>query len=48
MTWKRILSALRMVKYDYVLSMEHEDDLMPVDEGLRKGLTFLKEIMLRD
>lgn len=48
MTWKRILSALRMVKYDYVLSMEHEDDLMPVDEGLRKGLTLLKEIMLRD
>lgn len=48
MTWKRIISALRLVGYDYVLSMEHEDDLLSVDEGLRKGLTFLKEVILRE
>lgn len=46
MTWKRIISALRLVGYDYVLSMEHEDDLMSVDEGLQKGFAFLKEVIL--
>jgi sugar phosphate isomerase/epimerase len=47
-TWKKILSALRLVGYDYVLSMEHEDDLTSVDEGLRKGLDLLKQIVFRE
>lgn len=46
--WKRIISELRLVGYDYVLSMEHEDDLLSVDEGFEKGLNFLKEIILRE
>jgi sugar phosphate isomerase/epimerase len=42
-TWKDIISALRMVGYDYVISIEHEDALMSTDEGLAKGIGLLKE-----
>ncbi len=41
--WKDIVSALRLVGYDYVISIEHEDGLMSLDEGLAKGLRALKE-----
>ncbi len=41
--WKDIISALRLVGYDYVISIEHEDALMSIDEGLAKGVTMLKE-----
>ncbi len=47
-TWRDIISALRAVDYDYVLSMEHEDLLMSVDEGLRKGVELLKDLILRE
>ena len=42
-TWKDIMSALRMVGYDYVISIEHEDALMSFDEGLSKAIAMLKE-----
>jgi sugar phosphate isomerase/epimerase len=45
-TWKDIVSNLRMVGYDYVLSIEHEDSLMTPNEGLRKAISFLKEVMV--
>lgn len=41
--WKNIISALRLVGYDYVISIEHEDALMSIDEGLRKGVAMLNE-----
>jgi sugar phosphate isomerase/epimerase len=41
--WKDIVSALRMVGYDHVISIEHEDGLMSFDEGLQKGLAALQE-----
>ena len=41
--WKGIISALRLVGYDYVISIEHEDPLMSIDEGLAKGAAALKE-----
>jgi sugar phosphate isomerase/epimerase len=44
--WKDIVSALRMVGYDYVLSIEHEDSLMTTNEGLNKAISFLKEVMV--
>jgi sugar phosphate isomerase/epimerase len=40
--WKDIISALRLVGYDYVISIEHEDALMSTDEGLSKGVEMLK------
>ncbi len=42
-TWKDIVSALRLVGYDYVISIEHEDALMSVEEGLAKSVAALKE-----
>ena len=41
--WKDIISALRLVGYDYVISIEHEDAMMSTDEGLAKGVALLKE-----
>ncbi len=43
--WKDIVSALRVVGYDHVISIEHEDGLMSFDEGLKKGLAALKEVV---
>lgn len=44
--WKDIISALRMVGYDHVISIEHEDALMSPNEGLQKAIAFLKEVMI--
>ena len=43
--WKAFVSMLRMVGYDSVLSIEHEDMFMSVEEGLEKAITFMKDIM---
>ena len=43
--WRRIVSALRLAGYDDVLSIEHEDALLSIDEGFRKGVAFLRSIM---
>lgn len=42
-SWKDMISALRLVGYDYVISIEHEDAMMSTDEGLAKGIALLKE-----
>lgn len=44
--WKDIISSLRMINYDYVISIEHEDSLMSKEEGLEKAVEFLKEIVI--
>ncbi len=46
--WKEILSALRLVGYDGAISIEHEDGLMSVEEGLGKAIDFLKPLMIRE
>lgn len=46
--WSDIISALRIYGYDYVLSIEHEDPIMSVDEGLNRAITNLKSIMIKD
>ncbi|MEO8229134.1 MAG: sugar phosphate isomerase/epimerase [Chloroflexota bacterium] len=43
--WRRILSALRLAGYDGVLSIEHEDALLSIDEGFRRGVAFLRSVM---
>ncbi len=40
--WKDFVSALRLVGYDYVISIEHEDAMMSVEEGLSKAIETLK------
>ena len=44
--WKDFVSTLRIIGYDYVLSIEHEDSLMSGEEGLHKAVQFLKEVMI--
>jgi len=46
--WKDMISALRLVGYDWVLSIEHEDSLMSTDEGFRKAVAFLKEVIISE
>ncbi|PWV90594.1 sugar phosphate isomerase/epimerase [Paenibacillus cellulosilyticus] len=47
-TWSDIIAALRLVGYDYVISIEHEDGLMSVDEGFTKAVENLKQIMIKE
>ena len=44
--WKDIISALRMVGYDYAISIEHEDSLMSQNEGLQKAVEMLKSVIV--
>ena len=46
--WRDLISNLRLVGYDKVMSIEHEDSLMSIDEGLRKAITFLRPIIIED
>lgn len=46
--WRDIVSNLRLVGYDDVLSIEHEDSLMTPTEGLQKAISFLKEVLIFD
>jgi sugar phosphate isomerase/epimerase len=46
--WKRIVSALRLSGYDYVMSIEHEDALASVDEGLRAAVDLLSRVILTE
>jgi sugar phosphate isomerase/epimerase len=46
--WKQIVSALRMTGYDYVISIEHEDALASVNEGLESAAAFLSRVILHD
>ena len=46
--WRRILTALRLAGYDDVLSIEHEDALLSIDEGFAKGVAFLRSVMPRE
>ena len=43
--WKDMISMLKTVGYDDVISIEHEDSLMSPKEGLGKAISFLKEIL---
>jgi len=44
--WNDFVSALRLVGYDGVISIEHEDPLMSVTEGLNKAIEFLSKVIL--
>ncbi|MFD1953984.1 sugar phosphate isomerase/epimerase family protein [Paenibacillus thailandensis] len=47
-TWADIISALRLVGYDYVVSIEHEDGLMSVEEGFSKAVQNLQQVLIRE
>ena len=46
--WSDMMSALRTYGYDYVVSIEHEDPLMSVDEGFSRAVTNLKSVLIKD
>ncbi|MBC1417574.1 sugar phosphate isomerase/epimerase family protein [Listeria fleischmannii] len=46
--WSDMMSALRTYGYDYVVSIEHEDPLMSIDEGFKRAVTNLQSILIRD
>ena len=48
LAWKEIMEALRLAGYDYVVSLEHEDALMSVDEGFDTAIDTLKRALLRE
>lgn len=46
--WKRFVAALRVAGYDHVLSIEHEDSLASIEDGLARAIATLREAVLRD
>ncbi len=46
--WKPFVSMLRQKGYDGVISIEHEDCLMSVQEGFEKAVTYLRSVMIKD
>ncbi len=46
LVWRDIVSTLRLVGYDHVVSIEHEDSVMSPDEGLRKAIAFLRDSLI--
>ncbi|WP_225046576.1 sugar phosphate isomerase/epimerase family protein [Lacticaseibacillus kribbianus] len=46
--WRDMISALRLYGYDYVVSIEHEDPLMSVDEGLHRAVANLKSCLIEE
>ena len=46
--WKAIVAALRLEGYDYVMSIEHEDALASIHEGLSSAIGMLTRVMLTE
>jgi sugar phosphate isomerase/epimerase len=46
--WKDLMSALRLIGYEGAVSIEHEDGLMSVKQGLEKAIAFMKEVMITE
>ena len=46
--WREMVSALRTVGYDFVMSIEHEDGLASREEGLRKAVEVLRGAILKE
>ena len=46
--WRDLISNLKLVGYDRAVSIEHEDSLMSIDEGLSKAVSFLKTVIIND
>lgn len=45
--WKKVITELSMVGYDYVLSYEHEDVTMSVGDGVEKVVAYLKPLLIK-
>jgi len=43
-----MMSALRTYGYDYVVSIEHEDPLMSIQEGFKRATKNLQSILIEE
>ena len=48
LAWKQMASELRLAGYDYVMSIEHEDALASIDEGLGAAVDLLSRVILTE
>lgn len=46
--WSDIISALRTYGYDYVVSIEHEDPIMSINEGFSQAVKNLKSVNINE
>jgi sugar phosphate isomerase/epimerase len=46
--WSDMMSALRTYGYDYVVSIEHEDPIMSIEEGFMRAVKNLKSILIEE
>ena len=46
--WKNFISQLVKENYSYVLSIEYEDALMSGEEGMKKTIKFLNEVIIKE
>ncbi len=46
--WKDMMSTLQQIGYDGPVSIEHEDGLMSVREGLEKAVAFMQNVMITE
>jgi sugar phosphate isomerase/epimerase len=46
--WSDMMSALRTYGYDYVVSIEHEDPLMSIEEGFQRAVRNLKQVLIEE
>ncbi|MCG5102553.1 sugar phosphate isomerase/epimerase family protein [Oceanobacillus alkalisoli] len=46
--WSDIISALRINGYDYVVSIEHEDPIMSINEGFSQAVKNLKSVSINE
>ncbi|WP_243387032.1 sugar phosphate isomerase/epimerase family protein [Bacillus kexueae] len=46
--WSDMMSALRTFGYDYVVSIEHEDPLMSIEEGFKRAVRNLKQVLIEE
>jgi sugar phosphate isomerase/epimerase len=46
--WSDMMSALRTYGYDYVVSIEHEDPIMSIEEGFARAVKNLKSILIEE
>ncbi|WP_342388305.1 sugar phosphate isomerase/epimerase family protein [Salinicoccus bachuensis] len=46
--WANMMSALRTYDYDYVVSIEHEDGLMSIEEGFQTAVRNLQGVIIRE
>lgn len=46
--WSDMMSALRTYGYDHVVSIEHEDPLMSVEEGFQRAVDNLQSVVIRE